>query len=127
VFIDELYQEIIDATGSPFTADNLYIGELVREQYGVYLIQSASSQPDMYTGVEEYQIDLWSRTIKASEGFELMEWLYNYFHQKAHYDLGLHHVFFTNALSQIVDMDRDAEGNKLLRLPVRWIAGITVS
>jgi len=127
MFLDQLYDHIIDAPDSPFNSDNLAVGELVRERYGIFLVQSVSTQPDMYTGVEEYQIDLWSRTIKASDGYELQGWLYDYFHQKAHYDLGSYHVYFTNCLSQVVDMDRDAEGNKLLRLPVRWIAGISVS
>lgn len=126
-FIDDLADHIETNIPSVFNSSNLKIGELVRLQYGVYMIANTSPQPDMYTGIEEYEIDFWVRDPNSSQAWDYLEELYNFYHQKAHYEIGAYHIYFTNAQSQIIDMDRDAEGNKLLRLPIRWIAGISVS
>lgn len=119
--------EIIDYLEANTSLSNIWIGEMERDTTGIYAVFDQSGLPDFYTGVEEYEADFWCLTRNTGQGWIDLGIIYNFFHQKAHYDTASYHVFFTNAQSQIVDMDRDAEGNKLLRLRIRWIVGITVS
>ena len=119
--------EIVDYLETNTSLSDVWIGEIERDTSGVYVVFDQSGVPDFYTGVEEYQADFWSLTRNTEDGYENLKTVYDFFHQRAHYDLATYHVYFSNAEAQINDMDRDAEGNKLLRLRIRWVAGITIS
>lgn len=119
--------EIVDYLEANTALSDIWIGEIERNTAGVYVVFDQGGTPDFYTGVEEYEADFWALTRNTSDGYENLGIIYDFFHQRAHYDTVSYHIYFTNAQGQIADMDRDAEGNKLLRLRIRWVAGITVS
>jgi len=121
-----------DNGGSRFVFDNasnnnLYIGELVRGVDGVYAKSVPSAEPDPYTAMQEMNIDFWSRRKNSLEAYEDMRIIYELFHRHLEFDTSNYKVRFSRVLSQPIDLDRDGEGGKLLRISVKFTMTYLIS
>ncbi len=117
IFAEELAQYLEDNT-SLVVGTNLMIGELLRGVEGVFLTTSSGSEPDRYLPTFNETIDFWSIYKDSEDGYNILKTLYFLLHRREHYNLTSYHVYYSNALGQIADFDRDAEGRKIWKLTV---------
>lgn len=101
---------------------NLVVGNLVRGRDGVFAVDSPTLPPDNYTPIEYFQVDFNVVNRLSDEAYVTAELIYDIFHQQHHYDTTSFKVHFSHATGQPVDLDRDSEGRKLIRLSVLFIA-----
>lgn len=131
-FIKEISQYLADNTGGRFTfgsgtSNNLKLGELVRGVDGVFVVQSMTNQPDMYTPIYDYTLDFWAVNRNASTAYDDLQYVYELFHQNINMTTSTFQVYFAYANSQIEDMDRDSEGRKLFKLTITFITRNLIS
>lgn len=127
IFINEL-ADFLDSITTRFTLGvNLGRGELKRDVDGVYLQQAPSPEPDMETLVEYHAIDFYAVNKSSDVAKEDMQYIYLLFHRKVHYVLESYDVYLSYATSQPVDLGRDAQGRKVLRISVVFISGNLIS
>lgn len=117
IFAEELAQYLEDNT-SLVVGTNLMIGELLRGVEGVFLTTSSGSEPDRYLPTFNETIDFWSIYKDSEDGYNILKTIYFLLHRGEHYNLTSYHVYYSNALGQIGDFDRDAEGRKIWKLTV---------
>ena len=100
---------------------NVKVGELVRGIDGVFVVEGASPEPDRYTAVEYHTPDFWAVFKNAKVASDYLRAIYDYLHQKHHYNTDSYTVHFSYCAGQILDLDRDGEGRKMLKLSVAFI------
>lgn len=88
---------------------------------GIYIIEAPSPPPHDYVDTEYTVLDFWARSPKTDRAHALLELVYNNFHRRYHYETANWHISFSRALGSIIDLDRDRESGKLLRLSVQFI------
>ena len=103
----------------------LFAGELKRGVNGVFAVAAPSEPPDKETGILYQSIDFWSRNSDTAKGFEHLSEIFNFFDRRHHYSTDHYFIHFSHCESNIDDMDKDAEGAKLLKLSVRFILNNT--
>lgn len=123
VFIKQICQYIADNSSLTFGAGTktLKIGEIQMGESGVYALASPSETPEKYTVIEYHNIDFWAVNKKSSTAMQNLRELYVLLHQAHHYDTTSFRVFFSHAIGQIDDLDRDGENRKVLRLGIRFV------
>lgn len=119
IFVEEIADLISDNTTLTLGTD-LMVGELSRGTEGVFLTTGSTVEPDRYLPVFEETIDFWAVYKRSDEGYTMLKTLYFYLHRKEHYLLDSYKVYYSHALGQIQDFDRDAEGRKLWKLSVSF-------
>lgn len=123
--------QYIDQQDSSFaftsSNSNLKVGELVRGVQGVFAVSSPSRQPDMYTPIRYYAVDFWAKYQNSDDAYENLRKIYNLFHQAHDYQTSNHYIYFSHAAGEAIDLDRDGEGSKLLKLSVIFISRMLIS
>lgn len=118
--INDIQHFLADYT--PFTVrQDLFVGELPRDNDGVYLIAAPSPEPDKETGIQYHTIDFWSRYTNDSTGLDKLREVFAFFDRRHHYATDSYYIHFSHALGQIEDMDRDAANAKLWKLSIMFI------
>lgn len=118
--IQDIARFLADFT--PFTLrTDLFIGEIPRDTDGIYMMASPSQSPDKETGVIYQDVDFWSRYTNDATGYAKLKEIYNFFDRRHHYTTNEYYIHFSHAVSQIDDMDRDAQNAKLLKLTITFI------
>ena len=107
--------------------DTIYAGELKRGVNGVFAVAAPSEAPDKETGILYQSVDFWARNEDTGKAFEHLTEIFNLFDRKHHYTARGYFVHFSHNDSNIEDMDKDAEGAKLLKLSVRLILNSTTA
>jgi hypothetical protein len=101
---------------------DIFNGELPQGTVkGFFIVPSQSPSPELYIDHEYLVIDFWYRSPYTNEAKAKMRELYSKFHRAYNTDTANWHIFFSEALGGVMDMDRDAEGGKLLKLSVQFI------
>lgn len=118
--IQDLAHFLADYTDFTMRTD-LFVGEIPRDVDGLYMLASPSPEPDKETGIIYQDVDFWTRYTNDATGFAKLRTVYNFFDRRHHYTTNNYYVHFSHALTQIEDMDRDAEKAKLLKLTVMFI------
>ncbi|WP_438979902.1 hypothetical protein [Polynucleobacter sp.] len=122
MILEELANHIESLDSTYQVGDNLFIGELPQGiENATMLVSTSSEQPDMYTGIEYQSFDIWSRYDKVAEGYQAVNDLFIMFNRKGDFYLPNYEVYFCHALGRIDDFDRDIEGRKMFRLPMKLI------
>lgn len=106
---------------------NLKVGELVRGERGVFIIASGVEGADHYLPFQYQTLEFWAVNESSEEGQEWLLAIYNLFHQAHHYNTNSYTIFFSHATTPIMDLDRDGEGRKLLKIGVRFICTNIIS
>jgi hypothetical protein len=110
------------STANP-ASRTIYIGELPQDvTEAIMLINVPSPPPHQYIDTEYAIIDFWSRSPHTDRSKAQLRAVFERYHRRYHYDTGNWHVAFSQALGNIVDVDRDREGGKLYRLSVQFIS-----
>lgn len=118
--IQDIAHFLADYTGFTMRED-LFVGEIPRDTDGVYLIAEPSPEPDKETGIMYQDVAFWSRYKNDATGFDKLAEIYRFFDRRHHYSTDQYYVYFSHAVGQIEDMDRDAAKAKLLKLSVTFI------
>lgn len=100
---------------------NFKAGELIRGMDGIFAVDAPSAEPDRYTAVTQRTIDFWAVFRNTETAYNYLLQIYDFLHQKHHYNTTSYTVHFSFAGGQVQDLDRDAEGRKLLKLSVVFI------
>lgn len=129
-FIRAICRYVADRTSLTFgngDSADLRVGELPRDLDGVYAIDAPTIEPDKETPIIYSTIDFWARYkntetayAKLNEIYDVLDRMYEYFPNNGTSESSFE-VYFSHALGQIEDNDRDAEGGKLLKLSVIFI------
>lgn len=104
----------------PATITNL-AGADVSVNEAIWLVETPSPAPHNYIDTEYTIIDFWARSSKTARAHALLELVYNNFHRRYGYRTANWTIYFSHALGNIVDVDRDRENGKLFRLSVQFI------
>ena len=108
-------------SGPPSTR-TIFVGELVEDaEEAIWLIEAPSPPPHSYVDTEYTVIDFWARSPHTDRAHALLELVYNNFNRRYGYQTANWTIYFSHALGSIIDVDRDREGGKLLRLSVQFI------
>lgn len=124
IFISELCQYIADNVPGFTFGDgntNFKVGELVRDVNGVFAINAPSSAPDQYTPIRQTQIDFWAQNKSSVDAYNHMTLILNLLHRMHHYQTDNFEIYFSYAVGDIEDQDRNIEGCKLYRLGINFI------
>ena len=104
------------------TDRTIFVGTMPETiEEGIILIEVPSPPPHEYIDTEYTVIDFWARSGHTDRAHALLELVYNNFHRRYGYTTKNWTIYFSKALGSIVDVDRDREGGKLLRLSVQFI------
>lgn len=126
IFINEICHYLADNSDGKFHMAqpdaNLVIGNIVRGRNGIFVVESPSAQADIYTPIEYFTLDFFIINQLSDEAIDNSEIIYELFHQEHHYSTTSWRVFFSHATGQPVDLDRDSEGRKVIKLSVLFIA-----
>jgi len=116
--------EMLDAAGIGIysttdpTARTIFTGGLPQTvEEGIFIIESASPPPHLYTDQEYPILDFWARSDSTDRAHNLLELVYGYLHRKNGYATTNWYIYNSSALGAIVDVDRDRESGKLYCLP----------
>lgn len=122
LFMTEL-ADFLEDEGLGTKGTDLFVGELPAEIESAIMILAASSDaPDMYLDTQYQTVEIWSRNRDAGSGYQKLEDAFTLLHRRANWDdLPNYHVYFSHALGNVDDLDRDVEGRDLFRLRVRFI------
>lgn len=88
---------------------------------GILLIDVSSPPPEQYIDTEHLIIDFWVKSPHSDRAKAMMRNIYNTYHRRNNWDTTNWHVYWSRALGNIIDADRDREGSKLLRLSIQFI------
>lgn len=107
--------------GSPATR-TIFVGEMDEAPTeALFIVEAPSPPPHDYVDTEYTVLDFWARSPKTDRAHAILELVYNNFHRRYGYATANWTIYFSRALGSIVDVDRDREGGKLLRLSVQFI------
>lgn len=107
--------------------ENLMVGEIVRDSNGVYLQSEPSPEPDRYTPLEKHVISFNARNTDPVQAYEDLRYIYNLLDRRRHYQTTNYDVHYSIPQGQILDLDRDGNGGKLLKLSVLFINTTLIS
>lgn len=100
----------------------IHVGQLPKDVVeGLFIIEAMSPPPHEYIDTEYPVFDFWARSPNTDRAHALLELVYNNFHRRYSYNTANWHIYFSEALGSIVDVDRDPESGKLMRLSVQFI------
>ena len=129
-FIKEVCQYLADNSGGRFTfgsgTNNLKMGELTRGIDGVFAVQVSGVTPDLSTPIFTTQLDFWATNRNAATAYDDLQYIYQLFHQNISVTTTSYDTYFSYALGQIDDMDRDLEGRKIFKLSILFISRNTL-
>lgn len=121
MFIEEI-ADLLEDNSIGTVGTDIFIGDLViREDNGLYLINSPSPAPNEAIEIYEQVVDFWTRNSDSNTGYNVLKSVQNLLHKRSNYDLGDYRIYFSHNLGMIDDMDRDVEERKLYRLSMRFI------
>ena len=112
----------IYATSDPANR-TIFVGEMPDDIVeGILIVASASPPPHIYIDTEYKVIDFWSRSPHTDRSKALLRAVFELYHRRYHYTTDNWYVSFSEALGDIIDIDRDANSGKLFRLSVQFIS-----
>lgn len=88
---------------------------------GLLLVDSPSPAPEYYIDTEYLVIDFWAKSPNSDRAKALLRDIFNAYNRRYNWDTTNWHIYFSKALGSIVDVDRDRQGGKLVRLSVQFI------
>ncbi len=114
----------IGVVGSKATNQKgIFIGEMPDEvNEGFLVVNVPSPQPQQYVDTEYTVIDIWSRSPHTDRGMQMLREVYGLYHRRYNWTTNNWHIYFSQALGSIVDMDRDINSGKLFRLSIQFIS-----
>lgn len=120
-----ILQEVLNAVQEADIATqltDLFAGELPLDVTDcIAAMYAISPDPHKTFDVYEQTIDFWARHRSSTTGYNKLRLIQDLFHKKYAYNLGDYHIYFSNSLGVIEDMDRDSERRKLYKLSIRFI------
>lgn len=121
----QLASEIADylaARGIGTVGTDIFIGTFPETiTSGMYIVDAPSPPPHQYLDTENVVLDFWYRHPKTKLAYEKLRAVYNLLHRKENWQTENFHIYFSEALGQIRDNDRDREGGKLYSISLQFI------
>lgn len=86
----------------------------------IMLVPVPSPPPHQYIDTEYPIIDFWARSPHSDRARALLRSIFETYHRRAGWGTANWHIYFSQALGNIVDVERDANASKLVRLSVQF-------
>lgn len=120
--IEKEIADYLEDGGIGTVGSDIYVGELPEDPANAILVVSApSGTQEMYFDVRNITIDFWVRNKKTDSANSKIQEIFDTLHIGQNYDLENYHIYFSHAVSNIEDLDKDSIGRKLLKLSIRFI------
>lgn len=101
---------------------DLFIGEMPPDGDNMVMLFAAGGDtPDMYIDTKYATIDIWVRDRNSDGGYSRLLLIFNILQRMQNVQLTQYKLYFLHALTDILDMDRDAQGRKLYKITFRAI------
>lgn len=101
----------------------IWAGELPQQAVtGIFIIEVPSPPPHQYVDTEYPVLDFWARSASSVDAKALLRQVFDLYHRRYNFTTDNWLIEWSQALGNIVDVDRDREGGKLLRLSVQFYA-----
>lgn len=130
-FTKQICEYLAANTGGVFTFGtgntNLEIGDITKGTNGVYVAEAPTPPPDPYTATDYFTIDFMSIDQSSQTAYEKAQYVYELFHQNHHWTTSSYLVYFSKALGQIEDMDRNSENQKMYRVTILFTTRSLIS
>lgn len=105
----------------PEASRTIYAGELPQEVItGLMIIEAPSPPPHKYVDTEYPILDFWARSASTVDAKALMRKVFDLYHRRYSFYTDNWYIEWSQALGNIVDVDRDRNSGKLLRLSVQF-------
>jgi hypothetical protein len=89
---------------------------------GILMIQAQSPSPERYIDTEYLVIEFYAKSAHSDRALALLRQVYDTYNRRYDWSTTNWHVYFSQALGSIIDMERNAEGSKLFRLSIQFIS-----
>lgn len=100
----------------------IYVGEFPSNvAEGIYIVEAISPPPHNYVDTEYPILDFYAVSAHTDRAHNLLELVKAQLHRRYGYSTTNWTIYFSRALGNIVDVDRDRESGKLFRLSVQFI------
>lgn len=114
--------DILTARHVGVPGTDLFIGEFPPDGDNMVMVFAAGGDvPDMYVDTKYATIDIWVRDRNSDGGYTRLLGIFNILQRMQNVKLTQYYVYFLHAMTDILDMDRDAQGRKLYKITFRVI------
>lgn len=118
LLMDKIADEL-QSNGIGTVDTDIFIGQLPQEvEQGMFLVEVPGNPPNMWVDTEEPVIDFWMRSDHTAAAYKKLRDVYNLYHRRANYPLGDWYIYFSHALTNVQDMDRERESGKLFKVSI---------
>ena len=100
---------------------NLFIGELPLDKTNIISINYSVASPDLALDLYTQTLDFWGRFSNVKPGYNKMFKVFDLLHKGQNYKIDDFHIYFSNALGIVDDMDRDSKRRSLYKVSIRFI------
>lgn len=115
-------QTYLDDNGIGTAGTDIFIGNLPDDLAdAIMIVPGSAGEQDKYIDIRTLVVDFWSRNSSYRDGYDKLMEVWDLLHQATHYSLTDFYVFFSQALGNIEDLDRDQKGRQLQKLSVKII------
>lgn len=114
--------KLIESDGLAVSGTDLFVGQMIPQPDNVVMMYAGGGQEqDMYLDTNYQLIDIWTRDRHSDVGYDRLLRIFELLHRLGNVQLGRYYLYFLHATSNILDMDRDAQGRKLHKITFRAI------
>lgn len=88
---------------------------------GLYIVASTADEPDKYVETQYAMVEFFAAAPSPLDAYNRLMSIKKHLHRRGNYDLTNFEVYFSHAVTDVEDMDRDQEGRSLQRLSMRFV------
>ena len=114
--------DYLELEGVGTVGTDIFIGDLPKDPANaISMVSAPSEEQERYYDVRYMTIDFWVRNKKTDLANSKAQEIFDTLHLGQNYDLTSYRVYYSHAISNIEDLDKDSIGRKLYKLSIRFI------
>lgn len=119
---------LLQAEGVGIYGTDIFVGTMpLGITGGIVLMDEPSDAPSAYLDTLYQSVTVEARYSETLDCYDKLGAVFSLLHRRANYDVGLYHVYVTEATGGYEDNDRDAAGYKLIQQTYRSIYRLTTT
>jgi hypothetical protein len=112
----------LQARGIGTVGVDIFIGDFVSsKEAGVYLVHNGGGGQDAYLDTYYENLDIWSADPQKLDSYNKLKSVRDILSRNTNYDLTNYYVYYSQDVSNIMDMDRTIDGLALHKMTLRII------
>jgi hypothetical protein len=125
-FIHALCEYVASRTGLAFGSGEteIKVGEISRDSQGIFAIDEPTQEPDRVVPIRYAQIGFWAKYKDTATAYTKLNLIYNILDRMYATQVGHtsnYNIYFGIPSGPIIDLDRDAQGDKILKFSAYFI------